>query len=143
MCREKGLEARTADLFAYLAALPESSLDGIFCAQVVEHLPPVRLPEMIRLCASRLAREGVLAIETPNPECLAIFATHFYLDPTHLHPVPAPLLRFYFGENGLGVIEVRKLSPAVESVPALASLAEDLREALFGGLDYAIIGKKL
>jgi O-antigen chain-terminating methyltransferase len=142
-CRAKGLDARTADLFAFLAALPEMSLDGIFCAQVVEHLPPARLPEMIRLCASRLSREGVLAIETPNPECLAIFATHFYLDPTHVHPVPAPLLRFYFDEHGLGVIEIRKLSPAVETVPALASLSEDLREALFGGLDYAIIGKKL
>jgi O-antigen chain-terminating methyltransferase len=143
VCRDKGLDAQTADLFAYLAALPESSLDGIFCAQVVEHLPPARLPEMIRLCASRLSRHGVLAIETPNPECLAIFATHFYLDPTHVRPVPAPLLKFYFDENGLGVIEIRKLSPAVETMPALASLSEDLRTALFGGLDYAIIGKKL
>jgi O-antigen chain-terminating methyltransferase len=143
VCREKGLEARTEDLFAYLAALPESSLDGIFCAQVVEHLPPARLPEIIRLCASRLSRDGVLAIETPNPECLAIFATHFYLDPTHVRPVPAPLLGFYFEENGLGVIEIRKLYPAVETIPALASLSEDLRAALFGGLDYAIIGKKL
>ncbi|MGA3099358.1 MAG: class I SAM-dependent methyltransferase [Bryobacteraceae bacterium] len=143
VCREKGLDAREADLFVYLAALPESSLDGIFCAQVVEHLPPGRLPEMIRLCASRLSRGGVLAIETPNPECLVIFATHFYLDPTHVRPVPAPLLRFYFEENGLGTIEIRKLYPAVETVPALASLSEDLRTALFGGLDYAIIGKKL
>ncbi len=143
VCREKGLEAQVADLFAYLAALPESSLDGIFCAQVVEHLPPARLPEMIRLCASRLAHDGVLVIETPNPECLAIFATHFYLDPTHVRPVPAPLLGFYFDESGLGVIEIRKLYPAVETVPALASLSEDLRTALFGGLDYAIIGKKL
>jgi len=143
VCRGKGLDAQVADLFAHLGALPENSLDGIFCAQVVEHLPPARLPEMIRLCASRLARDGVLAIETPNPECLAIFATHFYLDPTHVRPVPAPLLGFYFDENGLGVIEIRKLSPAVETVPALASLPEDLRTALFGGLDYAIIGKKL
>jgi len=60
-----------------------------------------------------------------------------------VRPVPAPLLGFYFDENGLGVIEIRKLSPAVETVPALASLPEDLRTALFGGLDYAIIGKKL
>ena len=34
----------------YLENLPEASLDGIFCSQVVEHLPPERLPEMIRLC---------------------------------------------------------------------------------------------
>jgi O-antigen chain-terminating methyltransferase len=143
LCRQKGLTAGTADLYAYLADLPEASLDGIFCAQVVEHLDSARLPEAIRLAASRLERNGVMAIETPNPECLAIFASHFYLDPTHTRPVPHPLLAFYMEESGLGGVEVHRLSPAVESMPALASLPEDFRQAFFGGLDYAIIGKKL
>ena len=143
LCRSKGLAAETADLFAYLTDLPEASLDGIFSAQVVEHLPPERLPEMIRLAASRLDRGGVLAIETPNPECLAIFASHFNLDPTHTRPVPQALLGFYMEEFGMGSIEVHRRSPAVESMPALASLAEDFRAAFFGGLDYAIVGKKL
>jgi O-antigen chain-terminating methyltransferase len=143
LCRQKGLQAETHDLFAYLADLEEASLDGIFSAQVVEHLPPERLPDMIRLAASRLERDGVLAIETPNPECLAIFATHFYLDPTHTRPVPHALLAFYMEEYGLGGIEVHRLSPAIESMPALAGLAEDFREAFFGGLDYAIVGRKL
>jgi O-antigen chain-terminating methyltransferase len=143
LCRRKGLATETADLFAYLTDLPEASLDGIFSAQVVEHLPPERLPEMIRLAASRLDRGGVLAIETPNPECLAIFASHFYLDPTHTRPVPHALLAFYMEEFGMGQIEVHKRSPAVESMPALASLPEDFRAAFFGGLDYAIVGKKL
>ena len=97
---------------------------------------------MIRLAASRLERGGVIAIETPNPECLAIFATHFYLDPTHQRPVPHPLLAFYLEESGVGNIEVRSLAPAVETMPSLRSLPEDFREAFFGGLDYAIIGKK-
>ncbi len=110
---------------------------------MVEHLPPERLPEMIRLAASRLERDGAIAIETPNPECLAIFATHFYLDPTHQRPVPHPLLAFYLEEFGVGNIEVRRLSPAVESMPSLRSLPEDFREAFFGGLDYAITGRKL
>jgi len=143
LCREKGLEARTADLFAYLEELPEGSLDGIFCAHLVEHLAPARLPGMIRLCASRLARGGVMAIETPNPECLAIFSTYFYLDPTHVRPVPRQLVEYYFAESGMGVTEFRTLSPAVGTIPALASLPEDVREALFGGLDYAIVGRKL
>ena len=143
LCRQKSLAAETADLFAYLADLPEASLDGIFSAQVVEHLPPERLPEMIRLAASRLERGGVLALETPNPECLAIFATHFYLDPTHTRPVPHALLGFYMEEYGMGQIEVHRRSPAVESMPALAALPEDFREAFFGGLDYAIVGRKL
>jgi hypothetical protein len=38
---------------------------------------------------------------------------------------------------------VRKLAPAVESMPSLDLLPEAFREAFFGGLDYAIIGKKL
>lgn len=143
LCRAKGLEAQEADLFEYLRNLPEASLDGIFCSQVVEHIPVERLPEMIQLAASRLQRNGVIAIETPNPACLAIFATHFYLDPTHQRPVPHPLLAFYLEEFGVGNIEVRRLSPAVESMPSLRSLPEDFREAFFGGLDYAVIGKKL
>jgi len=143
LCRHKGLQAEAADLFIYLTDLPEAALDGIFSAQVVEHLPPERLPEMIRLAASRLERGGILAIETPNPECLAIFASHFYLDPTHTRPIPPALLTFYMEEYGLGLIEVRRLSPAIESMPALAGLPEDFREAFFGGLDYAILGRKL
>ena len=143
MCRAKGLNAEAADLFVYLSDLPEASLDGIFCSQVVEHLPPDRLPEMIKLCASRLSRGGVIAIETPNPECLAIFATHFYLDPTHTRPVPAALLAFYMEEFGIGRIETRKLAPAVESMPPLAELPAAFRESFFGALDYAILGKKL
>jgi O-antigen chain-terminating methyltransferase len=142
-CREKGLAAQSADLFEYLGSLPEESLDAIFCAQVVEHLPPGRLPEMIRLCATRLERGGVILIETPNPECLAIFATYFYLDPTHVRPVPPKLLEFYFGESGLGVLATPRSSLAVETMPALAALPKDFQEQFFGGLDYAIIGTKL
>ncbi|HXS98954.1 MAG TPA: class I SAM-dependent methyltransferase [Candidatus Limnocylindrales bacterium] len=143
LCRHKGLDAAKADLFPYLEALPEASLDGIFCSQVVEHIEPERLPQMIKLAASRLARDGVIAIETPNPECLAIFATHFYLDPTHHRPVPHPLLAFYLEEFGFGSIEVRKLSPAIESMRSLGSIPEDFREAFFGSLDYAIIARRL
>jgi O-antigen chain-terminating methyltransferase len=142
-CRSKGLEAEAADLFAYLGRLPEASLDGVFCAHVVEHLPPDRLPQALQLAASRLASGGVLAIETPNPECLAIFATHFYVDPTHQRPVPPPLLVFYLEEFGMGRIEVHRLSPAIDSMPELASLPQDFRDAFFGALDYAVLARKL
>ncbi|MDE3167920.1 MAG: class I SAM-dependent methyltransferase [Acidobacteriota bacterium] len=143
LCRKKGLRAEVADLFDYLEKLPEASLDGIFCAQVVEHIAPERLPEMIRLCCTRLRRGGTIAIETPNPECLAIFATHFYLDPTHQRPVPHPLLGFYLEEFGIGLLQVHRLSPAVETMPSLGGLPADFRDAFFGGLDYGITGKKL
>lgn len=143
LCRAKGLDVECADLFGCLAEQPDSSLDGIFCAQVIEHLPPARVPELVKLVASKLTAQGLLVIETPNPECLAIFATHFYLDPTHSLPVPAPLLVFYLEEAGFGNIEIQRLEPADSQIPELASLPVDVRNALFGGLDYAAFARRL
>ena len=143
MCRGKGLDAEKADLFEYLDAQPQTSLGGIVCSQVVEHLRPERLPELVRLAHEKLRRDGLLAIETPNPECLAIFATHFYLDPTHTRPVPPQLMAFYLEEAGFGRIETERLYPAVETMPSLASLPEDFRRDFFGSLDYAIFARRL
>ncbi|HXG35023.1 MAG TPA: class I SAM-dependent methyltransferase [Bryobacteraceae bacterium] len=142
LCRRKGLRAEEADLLEWLRAGTDS-FDAIFCAHVVEHLPPAYVPELVRLAADALVPGGLLLIETPNPHCLAIFATHFYLDPTHVRPVPAPLLRFYMEEAGFSAIQVHWLGPASESFSALGSLPQDFRETFFGGLDYAIIGRKL
>jgi O-antigen chain-terminating methyltransferase len=141
-CRSKDHEAECADLFAYLPELADRSLDGVFAAHVIEHLPPERLPELTRLCSEKLRSGGVFVAETPNPQCLASLALHFYNDPTHIRPVPAPLLHFYLEEAGFGTIEVRYLSQAVETIPALAELPEGVRETLFGGLDYAVIARK-
>jgi O-antigen chain-terminating methyltransferase len=143
VCRAKGLQVESADLYAYLHALPDSSLRGAVCSQVVEHLPPERLPELIRLAHAKLRTGGLLAIETPNPECLAIFATHFYLDPTHRHPIPPALLSFYLEEAGFGRIEVERLSPAVETMPSLQELPDAFRKEFFGALDYAVFARKL
>lgn len=143
LCRRKGLDAEKADLFTYLNSLPDQSLDGIFTAQVVEHLPPELLPELVRSAHRTLRRQGVLVIETPNPESLAIFATHFYLDPTHTRPIPPALLAFYVEEQGFGQIEIRRFAPARQSIPELAALPDNVAERLFGSLDYAVIARRL
>jgi hypothetical protein len=40
-------------------------------------------------------------------------------------------------------MEVRKLSPAQESIPGVAALPAEFREAFFSGLDYAVLGIRL
>ena len=143
LCRSKGLTAEGADMFAFLEALPDRALGGVFCSQVVEHLPPDRLPVLAQLLSAKLRPGASVVFETPNPECLAIFATHFYIDPTHTRPVPAVLMRFYLEEAGFGSIEVERLAPAVETMPALSDLPASVRDTFFGGLDYAIVARKL
>ncbi|MBL8179728.1 MAG: methyltransferase domain-containing protein [Bryobacterales bacterium] len=143
ICRAKGLYAEQADLFHYLGELDEASLDGIFCSQVVEHLPPDRLPEFLSLAAAALRPKGRIVIETPNPECLAIFASHFYLDPTHRRPIPAPLLAFYLEESGFGAIKVEYINNAEDTMPEIEALPEAFRAKFFGGLDYSIQAAKL
>ncbi len=147
-CRDKGLNAEAGDLFEFLRQQEDGSLGAIFSAHVVEHLPPLRLPELVELAAAKLKPAGILALETPNPACLAIFSGDFYLDPTHRRPAPAQQLRFYMEESGLGGVKVRELNPAYETIPELAGLREDpaagpFVEKFFGGLDYVIWGKKL
>jgi len=143
LCRSKGLDVEQGDMFAYLESLADGSLGGAYCAQVVEHLPPAAVPRLVRLLAQKLRLGALIAIETPNPECLAIFATHFYLDPTHTRPIPAALLRFYLESAGFGSIEIERMTPAIDTMPALAELPPAVRDTLFGGLDYAIFARKL
>jgi hypothetical protein len=45
-------------------------------------------------------------------------------------------------EAGLGGIDVVPLNQASGSIPALNSLPDDVHKALFGGMDYAIFGRK-
>jgi 2-polyprenyl-3-methyl-5-hydroxy-6-metoxy-1,4-benzoquinol methylase len=143
LCLGKGLNASRADLFAHLETLRDHSLAGALCSQVIEHLAPDQLPRLLNLIGAKLRQGALVIFETPNPECLAIFATHFFIDPTHTRPVPARLLRFYLEEAGFGGVGIEYLSPAVESFPELAEIPARVRETFFGGLDYALTARKL
>ena len=99
---------------------------------------------MIRLAASRLRarrRAGDRNAQSGVPGHLR----HPLLSGPDAHAAQCRIRcwRSTWKSIGLGGIEVHQLSPAVESMPALAALPEDFREAFFGGLDYAIMGRKL
>ena len=143
VCRGKGLEVECVDLFSYLESRQDGSVANLYCSQVVEHLSPASVARFISLLGRKMNSGSIVAIETPNPECLAIFATYFYIDPTHTRPVPSALLRYYLQEAGFIGVEIEYLEPAVETMPALADLPASVRDTLFGGLDYAIFARKL
>ena len=155
-CLEKKLDVTQADVFTYLEGIPDGTLDGIFSSQFVEHLEPNVYLHLIAQCAEKLAPGGVLALETQNPECLAIFSQSFFIDPTHVRPIPPAQLRFAFAEAGFERISTHSLSPASATLPLIPALppggvdadermaynraVQKFNETFFGGMDYAVIG---
>jgi len=156
-CRSLGLDARQEDLFEHLAGIPAGSTGGVFCSQVVEHLPPELLPDLLQDIARVLLPGGVAVIETPNP---ATFATHvqsFWRDPTHIRPVPSAALAFAARTAGLVVRTMiySSLPPDTERLKAIDTRTEDpelrvlidafkgltlqLNELLYGYQDYALV----
>src|SRR5438874_5983548 len=52
--RGEGLEVTQGDALDHLSSLPDESLGGVFCAQLVEHLPPAVLLRLLELGAAKL-----------------------------------------------------------------------------------------
>ena len=152
--RDKGLDVVMQDGLTCLAALPDDSLGGVFGGQLVEHLPSRQIIELVKLCHRKLAPGGVLILETPNPQCLMVFADSFYRDLTHLQPIHPDTMQFLLEATGFRDVEV-KFSGPVDPAMRLPSLRgaeaelegfnrgiERLNALLFGFQDYAVIGRK-
>jgi SAM-dependent methyltransferase len=138
-----GLDVRLDDAGSALAAQPAASAAAITAIHLVEHLPLPRLVSLLVESARVLAPGGVLVLETPDPENVAVGACSFYLDPTHERPIPAALLQFLAAAAGLDVQDVRRLHPD----DATLARARDEQwpaglAALFGGpRDYAVLAR--
>jgi O-antigen chain-terminating methyltransferase len=138
-CRSKGLRVKLADAASYLAGLQPDSVNLITAFHVAEHLEFPHLLELIVLARRALCDGGMLILETPNPENLQVGANTFYMDPTHLHPLPPALLAFAAQSQGFERTHIERLHPFSELDAGHNSAAETL---LFGPQDYAMIAWK-
>jgi len=86
-CRGKGLDnARIGDGTGYLEGVPDYSLGAVFAAQVIEHLPYEQLVRFLRAAREKLEPGGLLVLESVNPHAPQGMK-HFWIDPTHCHPL--------------------------------------------------------
>jgi O-antigen chain-terminating methyltransferase len=160
-CRERGLPVEQAEATAYLRGLDDGALDGIFMAQVAEHLTPAVLQTLLRLAFARLEPSGIIVIETVNPLCVYALVNHYLIDPSHVRPLHPELLSFMVESAGFGPVEVRHLSPTPDNIrlhyhptPVGASAAEQehitlmnqnierVNHLLFGYQDYAVLATR-
>ena len=158
-CRQRALDARQEDILEHLAGLPEGSLGGIFCAQVVEHLEPAGVIRFFELALMALGEGGALVVETLNPRSLATFTNALYVDLGHLRPLHPLTLTFLAESVGFRDVGVRYSSPIpdegrLKELPAVPEqslqqlvsvMNENLRridETLFGPQDFAVIARR-
>jgi SAM-dependent methyltransferase len=141
-CRDAGLDVREGDAVETLAAAPSGSLGAVVAFQVVEHWPAAQTFRFLAEARRAIAAGGVLIVETVNTNSLSAMNA-FYLDPTHVRPVPPEALSFLCDAAGFRDLRVEYLSP----LPASGRLVERsendarLNEMLFGPQDYAVIGR--
>jgi O-antigen chain-terminating methyltransferase len=125
-CKELGLEVAQADLLQFLLAQPENSLGGIFCSQVIEHLPPDVLLRLLEAAYSRLIATAPILLETVNIGSVFAFTQVFSRDLTHSTPIHPETLEFMVNACGFQKPQIIYKSP-IPSVQQL-KLFEDPKD---------------
>ena len=160
-CRKKGLRVVKASAVSHLASIEDKALDGVFMAQVAEHLVPSDLIALIG-SAYRAMKFGThLVIETINPSCVYALVKTFYLDLSHVKPVHPQTLAFLLESNGFRDVAVEYLTPvspefslekleesrlSSEELKAFVgtynSAVDKLNSLLYTHQEYAIVARK-
>lgn len=117
-CKNAGLQVEEGDLLEFLQSRKENSLGGIFCSQVVEHLPPDYLLKLLDAAFSRLQDGAPILLETVNIGSAFAFLQVYTKDLTHRTPVHPDTLKFVVAACGFRNAAVLYTSP----VPAVAQL---------------------
>ena len=98
-CHTKGLEAVVGDAVTHLKSVRSSSLGGIFCAHLIEHLSPQAALELIGEAFRALRPGANIVFVTPNAKDLRT-TERFWLDITHVRPYPKKLMESMLNRQG-------------------------------------------
>jgi SAM-dependent methyltransferase len=160
--RSRGLDAVEGDALSFVRGLPDASLDGVFSAQVVEHLDPSYLMALLEALFHKLRPGGVIALETINPACWVAFFESYIRDVTHVRALHPDTLQYLMRVSGFQSVEIELRSPVpeaaklrtiaaktIELAPLLADLVDTFNEnaaklnaRMFTYQDYAAIGRR-
>jgi SAM-dependent methyltransferase len=144
LCRTKSLKVFEADLFEHLGELESASLGGVIANQVIEHLSPDEVLQLLRLAFRALNEGGRIVLETPNPTSLFALSQNWVRDPTHVWAVHPDTLRFMASLAGFNIREVRFGSPVQpEDRLEVAGLNDEkLNHLIYGPQDFALLAEK-
>ena len=135
-----GLNVKLIDAIEYLKSLDDESLYAISGFHIAEHLDFELLKELVKESFRVLKPAGLLILETPNPENIKIATCDFYLDPTHIKPIPPNLLSFLPEFYGFKRTKILRLQEDKELKNSdFVSIDKIIQGA---SLDYAVVAQK-
>jgi len=161
ICLQKGLKVVSGNALDFLNDKNEE-YDGIFCSNLVEHLDFPQIRELLRKIVKALKENGILVIETVNPESLNVFGAAFYLDLTHIRPIHPLGLEAFLEANGFHDIKILRTTPVEadekleepvlsdnmstelkNTLKAAGRNFDRLNSLLFGYQEYAVTAYKI
>lgn len=142
VCKDQNLEVSVSDGYSFLKAQANESLGAITGFHVVEHIPFRGLVALIDECMRVLKPGGIVIFETPNPENAVVGSCNFYIDPTHINPIPPPTMAFFLEERGFHKYVVRRMNPVPRTKTYDDPIMEDIVSRFHKEQDYAIIAYK-
>jgi len=138
--KRKELDVQLGDGNDYLRKIPDQSVSVLTAFHVLEHLPFDQIIDFFHQSRRVLIPGGLVIAETPNPENLHVVTSNFYLDPTHIRPIPILQmisLARYFGFSKYSVIRLQEDKNLYHK--------EDItfRDLFYGvSKDYSLIAQK-
>lgn len=136
---KKGLETKQGEALEFLESEETGKYGAITGFHIVEHIPFSQLLRIFASAHRALCVNGFVVFETPNPENVLVATHNFYLDPSHLNPLPPALLAFALEVSGFRKVEIKRLHADDEKHEKSSS---DIKKYFYGPRDYAVVGYK-
>jgi len=139
-CKILNLDVIHSDALEFLKKSPDETFVVVSGFHIAEHLPFDVLQNLIKEALRVLKPGGLLILETPNPENIEVATVNFWLDPTHIRPLPPLLLLFLTEYYRFARAKTLRLQED-KNIKNLDSV--NLLQVLYSSSsDYAIIAQK-
>lgn len=102
---QRGIDVVHQDALDYLAQMDAESVDGVFSAHLVEHLPYETVIELLRRVYRVLKPGGIIVLATPNVRGLFSHLEMFYIHFGHVTFYHPRLLCFFLEFTGFTEVE--------------------------------------
>ncbi len=116
VAREQGLDVSHHDALGYLRSVADESIGGVIATQVVEHLEPAYLVQLLDTAAQKMRPGAPIVLETINPACWLAFFSSYIRDVTHVRPIHPETLQYLLRASGFERVELRYSAPVPDHI---------------------------